>query len=124
MSWDPTIQPMAPVNDTPEVAELDSEIKEFQNIAAALRKDQEEGTISSQVADDGDELDSEQDEEVDNERVAADLEVEVRVVQNSRVLVAQCAVAEDGLLYIYRLTDGDGEKVIDLEYVSRDLQHR
>ena len=88
MSWDPTIQPMAPVNDTPEVAELDSEIKEFQNIAAALRKDQEEGTISSQVADDGDELDSEQDEEVDNERVAADLEVEVRVVQNSRVLVA------------------------------------
>lgn len=122
VSWDPTAAPAADV----DLNETDATEEDFQAISDALKKEQE-GALEEGALSDGEHSMEEEEEEdafSDSEKVMSDIDVEVRVVQDGKELVAQCAVAEDGLLYIYRLSDSARDIEVDLESMSRNLQHR
>jgi len=102
LTWDPSIEVAAHDHLDPD----------------ALGEDQEDESADQQAdgnnEGDANDEEGEYDEGAADEKVAGDLEIEVRVEAQNKTLVAHCAVAEDCLLYVYQLTLPSSDRYVTL----------
>jgi len=71
--------------------------------------------------------DKEEDEEEnpDEPKDNTDIEVKIEIEHEGRKLIANCSIADDGLMYIYTLSAGDeSAENVSLDCLSEQAQHR